>query len=355
VPGFVLKLARRSIGLTQEGLAEALIVDVTTVQGWESGRRSLAATSTGEFLRLTTRLARLGAPPSTPRHLTKALEADHVLSTAIRAGDAVVDADSHPLGASVHRRELVNLITWPITGHLPQQLREFIPKTPRRGPTATSPSLSLEERTRFFDHLVAVAQNGPNRDNALLRRQAVYLLGFDRREHVTDWLRDEWHRAGRRTNGSGGITGLLEARSAAVALASAGDSALVHAFVEQTEDEQARLANLTYWAHWIGELPAEQTSDGFMAEAGTRSWSGAGLLRHLTDRLQPDAPHLPLNLYTLHTLIAARPGLLDGQHGELHRRLGDVLGPLGSSEVLTRAGRHQVAGLRYALRIAERT
>lgn len=40
--GFVLRLARESVPLTQTGLAQALGVDVDTLQGWESGRRPLA-------------------------------------------------------------------------------------------------------------------------------------------------------------------------------------------------------------------------------------------------------------------------------------------------------------------------
>ncbi|MGI5450590.1 hypothetical protein ACQEVM_33430 [Streptomyces sp. CA-243310] len=42
ISGFVLRAARTSIPATQQGLAELLAVDLTTVQGWESGRRPLA-------------------------------------------------------------------------------------------------------------------------------------------------------------------------------------------------------------------------------------------------------------------------------------------------------------------------
>ncbi|WP_460494844.1 helix-turn-helix domain-containing protein [Dactylosporangium cerinum] len=62
VSGFVLKLARQSTALTQEKLAVALGVDVSTVQGWESGRRPLSAVSAGDFLRLCGRLSRLTWP-----------------------------------------------------------------------------------------------------------------------------------------------------------------------------------------------------------------------------------------------------------------------------------------------------
>src|SRR5258708_221182 len=153
VSGFVLKLARQSAALTQENLAEALGVDTTTVQGWESGRRPLSAVNAGEFLRLCGRLSRLGAPASTGRHLREAIEADHVLSTGITAGGAWVDPNSHPLAASVHRWTVTNLITWPIIGKMPQHLHEFTPRTPRRGPTPVRPTLGSQERTRFVDHL----------------------------------------------------------------------------------------------------------------------------------------------------------------------------------------------------------
>ncbi|MET8764287.1 helix-turn-helix transcriptional regulator [Lentzea sp. NPDC004782] len=134
VSGYVLKLARQTAGLTQDSFAEHLTVDVSTVQGWESGRRPLAAMNAGDFVRLCARLPRLGAPSSTGRHLRTAVEADLVLSTGITAGSAWVDPNVHPLAASVHRKTLTNLITWPFTGQLPPELHGFTPKVPRRGP-----------------------------------------------------------------------------------------------------------------------------------------------------------------------------------------------------------------------------
>ncbi|HET6288047.1 MAG TPA: helix-turn-helix transcriptional regulator [Amycolatopsis sp.] len=224
VTGYVLKLARQSAGLTQERLAERLAVDTSTVQAWESGRRPLSAMPAGEFVRLCSRLSRLGAPSSTGRHLRTAVEADLVLSTGISAGADWVDPEVHPLAASVHRKVLTNLITWPFTGITPQELEVFTSKVPRRGPVAAGPTMGADERTRFFDHLMTVAERGSvNGEDALLRRQAVYLLGFDQRDQVAEWLRSEWASAGRRPIADGDVTSLLEARSASVALASTGD------------------------------------------------------------------------------------------------------------------------------------
>jgi hypothetical protein len=145
----------------------------------------------------------------------------------------------------------------------------------------------------------------------------------------------------------------LEARSASVALASAGDGTHLHDFVDHMADTRAEVANLNYWAHWIGELNDEQTNDAFMLGGDTRSWMGVRLLQHLTNRLEPDSPHLPLNLCTLHTLIASRPSLLSGR-SSVRASLAEVLDKFASVDRLKRTGRDQVAGLQYAVRIADR-
>lgn len=353
VSGFVLKLARESSGLTQERLAEELGTALSTVQGWESGRRPLSAINAGELLLLCGRLTRLGGPASTGRHLLEAIEADQVLATGIDAGAAWVDPRWHPLATSVHRWTITNLITWPIVGKMPQHLREFAVKSSRRGPVPLQPSLSVEERTRFLDHLLTVAERTGNGGEALLRRQAVYLLGFDGRPKVVDWLHAEWNRARRCRIGQESITGLLEARSASVALAVAGDSSHLYDFVGHMTEERAEIANLNYWAYWIGELDDRQSSDDFMMRADNRSWTGARLLQHLVRRLGPDSSHLPLNLCTLYALIASRPVLLSGR-SHVRSSLTEVLDKLASADALSRTTRHQLAGLRYAVRIADR-
>ncbi|MFG1960265.1 helix-turn-helix domain-containing protein [Nonomuraea sp. NPDC049028] len=63
ISGYVLKVIRESTGLTQERFAERLGLDVTTIQGWESGRRPLMAISTGTYLSLRHWLLRFGVQP----------------------------------------------------------------------------------------------------------------------------------------------------------------------------------------------------------------------------------------------------------------------------------------------------
>lgn len=353
ISGFVLKLARQSAALTQEQFAEALAVDVTTVQGWESGRRPLPAISAGDFLRLCGRLPRLGAPAGTGRHLREAIEADQVLATGITAGADWVHPDHHPLAASVHRWTITNLILWPVLGKMPRHLHEFASRVPRRGPAPTHPTLSSEERTRFLDHLFTIAERAQRADEALLRRQAVYLLGFDGRPEAVDWLRTEWRRTGRTRPPDSDIAGLLEARSASVALAVAGDSTKLYDFVDHMTDQSNELANLNYWAYWIGELSDEQTDDAFMLSADTHSWTGARLLQHLLERLDPASPHRPLNICTLHALIASRPTLLTDRPA-VRSSFSDVLDRLASTGDLSRTERNQLAGLQYAVRISDR-
>jgi hypothetical protein len=153
--------------------------------------------------------------------------------------------------------------------------------------------------------------------------------------------------------GDGDITGLLEARSASVALASAGDGTHLHDFLRRTTDAGSEIANLNYWAHWIGELNDEQTDDAFMLDADTRSWTGVRLLQHLVRRLSPGSPHLPLNLHTLHALIASRPSLLN-ERPDTRSDLAEVIDQLASVDGLSRTEHDQLAGIQYALRIADR-
>lgn len=262
VSGFLLKLIRESVGLTQARLAEHLDVDVATIQGWESSRRPLTALQASDLVRLRSQLLRRGAEPIALGGLDDAINADLIIAEAVEAGDQPLARSTHPLGVTVHQRTLTNLITWPFTGGTPAQLRPLHRPMRRRGPVPTQPSLDERERTRFFDHLLVTADANPHDEAALLRRQAIYLLGFDHRSSTADWLHAEQRRALRNAGRTDHVASWVAVRSSAVALATSGDSDPLRTFVQHslatTQQEQA---NLNYWAYWVGKsTPSKSTT-----------------------------------------------------------------------------------------------
>jgi transcriptional regulator with XRE-family HTH domain len=194
VSGFLFKLIRESAGFTQVPLAEKLGVDVASVQGWESGRRPLTALRAADLVRVRARLLRDGAQPTLLAMLEDAIRADLIIAETVQAGGQLIEADEHPLGVTVHQRQLTNLITWPFTGLAPDSLRDLVTARARRGPVPDRPTLTQDERTRFFDHLLVTTDTNPQEDTALCRRQATYLLSFDTRAGTADWLRTERRR-----------------------------------------------------------------------------------------------------------------------------------------------------------------
>ena len=80
ITGFLLKQIRQSTGLSQEGLAERLGMDPNTVQGWETGRRSLTGTRVATLVELRHRLRQFGGDPQLLAALEDAAEADYVLA-----------------------------------------------------------------------------------------------------------------------------------------------------------------------------------------------------------------------------------------------------------------------------------
>jgi hypothetical protein len=120
VSGYLLRLARESAPgrCSQELLAEAMAVSSDTVAGWETGRRPLTATRAGLFVMLRSMLTRLGAAPSLVRLLGVAMEADQILDHAIAWTDRHEPEDFHPLGAYVHRREVIELVAWQVADFL---------------------------------------------------------------------------------------------------------------------------------------------------------------------------------------------------------------------------------------------
>lgn len=313
VSGFVLKLIRGSIGFTQAEMAERLGVDISTIRGWETGKRPLTAQRAADLLRLKTRLVMLGGSQTAVGTLQDAIEADGILSLAIAAGGPV-SLDINPLAAAVHRRSLVHMITWPFTGISPPPLRDLA-SAPARGPVAKHPSLSKGDQARFFDHLLATVDSRQSLQVPVLRRQATYLLGFDRRKESAEWLSAEHRRAFVAGTASADLPAGIAARSATVALARRGDSDPLRYFIKHTlSQEDHAAANLAYWAYWLGEITESYADDSFLiAGADEHGWSGGRLAEHLLRHLDDDV-HSHLNIHSLWVLVLARPDLLRRDH-----------------------------------------
>lgn len=352
VSGFVLKLIRGSIGFTQADMAERLGVDISSIQGWETGKRPLTAQRAADLLRLKTRLVMLGGSPAAVGTLQDAIEADGILSLAIAAGGQPVSLDMNPLAAAVHRRSLVHMITWPFTGISPPPLRD-LPSAPARGPVAKRPNLSKGDQVRFFDHLLATVDSRQASQLPVLRRQATYLLGFDQRKESADWLSAEHRRAFVAGTASADLPAGIAARSATVALARRGDSDPLRYFIKHTlsrEDHAA--ANLAYWAYWLGEITESYADDSFLiAGAEEHGWSGGRLAAHLLRHLDDDF-HSHLNIHSLWVLILARPDLLRRDH-KLRLKTGNRV-EQALDTGFDRETRDELINLRCAVQLAGR-
>lgn len=227
ITGYLCRLARESVPgrYSQERLAETLAVSPGTVAGWETGRRPLTALGTGRFALLRSVLAHLGAVPSAVRLMNVAVEADLVLDYARQAAGRHEPGDFHPLGTHVLRREVMELVAWPLSGRQPAGLAVGIA---RRGPVAVTPALAPEARAAVFDHFRRVAETAGS-DN-LLRRQALYLQSYDNRADGPAWMADQYRRIRRRR--SGWTPDWPVARTLAACRVRYGDPALLVDFAE---------------------------------------------------------------------------------------------------------------------------
>lgn len=356
VSGYVWKLIRESTGLTQQGFAETFGIDIASVQGWESGRRPLSAVRSGDLARLRIQLIRRGVSPKLFAVLNDALEADLVINYAIGAGGKVGPPDHHPLAATVHRRDLTNLITWPFNGILPTQLRELInPGRPkRRGPSPTQPNLGADETSRFFEHLRAVADRCRDNQENLLRRQSVYLLSFDTADGTRQWLLQEHTRAVHQAGRAASSVTWSAVRSAAIGLTRYGQKEPLQAFVASgLRNHHHEVANLNYWAYWLGEVRDIHIDDSFMHDVHPSSWDGAHLLSHLINRINPEADQLDLNVRTLWQLLLARPYLLT-ERPELRALVSARVTETLDCHDLEKQARQEFSDVAYAIRLASR-
>ncbi|HEX2312805.1 MAG TPA: helix-turn-helix transcriptional regulator [Thermomonospora sp.] len=356
VAGHVFKVIRESVGLTQEGMAEQLGVDPTTVQGWESGRRPLGAVPTGTYLATRNRLLRLGAQPRLLAQLEPALEADRFLGQVLGTRPAALPPPEHPLSSWVITRPFTDMTSWAVSGYVPSFLGGVRRKVARRGPVAAGPRLTAAEKAHFFEHLRIAAERADlgTVDGMLLRRQAHYVASFDDSAETTEWLAEMQRSEERRSRKDGDWSlSWPVLRSGAHSLARKGDREALRGFIDRAmRTDRCEVANLNYWAYWLGEITEPQAADTFMVELPTRSWRGARLLAHLVDKLVPQNVYLDVVAHTMWALLQHRPSLVQddpGTVGTLREHAGQVL----DAEDISVRTRREVEEVLYGLRMAD--
>jgi transcriptional regulator with XRE-family HTH domain len=348
VSGYVFRLIREQLGHTQEALAEQFRVSPDTVAGWESGRRPLTAVPVGQLLTYRHHLLQLGSAPALLSTLERAMEADVLLAGAL---DEDVPPADNPIGSWVMRRNLVEVLSWPLNGVTPAPLRALPnPPRPRRGPVPHGPELPAVDRKRFFSRMRRTTEQARGRESFLLRRQALYLAGYDDAPDTSEWLAQQQ----RTERPDGWLTSWLNSRSIAAVAARQGDRDRLEHFITTTltDDEAGEAANLNYWAYWIGETPHVQLSDDFIAAAPPGPWPGDKLMRHLVRGMTPSHGFFDLNVHTLWALFTVRPNLLRPGIPVGNELRASLPVMLDSRELSARA-RRELEGIRYAIRLAE--
>jgi transcriptional regulator with XRE-family HTH domain len=184
ISGYVLKVARESVGLSQEQFAERLGVDPNTIQSWETGRRPVKSIQLATLARLRHALRQLGANQQVLAALQDASEGDHLLDYVFMTSTEQIASQSHPLASWVMKRSIMDVLAWAVADHPPPWLSN-LHRPSRRGPVADRPVLGTVHKQRFFDHLRIAAEralsSGLRSHPAaiLLRWQAYYLSAWE--------------------------------------------------------------------------------------------------------------------------------------------------------------------------------
>ncbi|MEU5111727.1 helix-turn-helix domain-containing protein [Streptomyces longwoodensis] len=347
IAGYVFRVIREQLGHTQETIAEHFSVSPDTIAGWESGRRPLTAVAVGQMLVYRHRLMQMGVAPSLLQALERAIEADVLLASAL---DEQTAPEASPLGAWVMQRDLVEVLAWPLSGIAPRPVRELpASPRPRRGPVPSGPELPSADRRLFFARMRETAERARGEDEFLLRRQALYLSGYDDEADTPEWLAQQ--QATERPRDW--LTEWLNARSVAAVAARQGDRDRMNHFIDSAlvDDDAGEAANLNYWAYWIGESNHVELSDHFIASRAPGPWPGHRLLTHLAQGLSPEHGYVELNVHSLWSLLAVRPNLL--KSGAASTALRERLPVMLDSRELSPRGRRELEGITYAMRLAE--
>ncbi|OKI25567.1 helix-turn-helix transcriptional regulator [Streptomyces sp. CB03911] len=351
VSGNLLKEIRERIGASQDQLAELLQVDKSTIQGWESGRRSLNSSRAGSLRVIKRNLLRLGGEPALIMLLDQALDADSIINFVVN-DQAIQRADDHPLASWVLTRDTTHMLAWALTGNAPASL-PATGKVQRRGPSPSSPQLPRDELGAFFSQMRRVAElaHWSGDEAALLRRQALYLCSYDTSPDTAGWLA-EIRRRPQRARAQGWSPDWADARSVATSLTRHGDNGALAAFVATgMGDEIGEAANLNYWAYWLGIDAFPKADDHFMIAAPAQSWDAVALLRGLTDRLKPGIGAIDLNVHSVWALLALRRGLLAADP-DLSRNLQARVTALLDSNEISAQARQELVSVHYGLRLS---
>lgn len=345
ISGYVLRMIREQRGRTQDQAAEFLKVSQDTVAGWETDRRPLTAVPVGQMHGLRHQLLRMGTPPALLQVLERALEADTLLAEIL---DEETPVEESPLGAMVMRRDLAEVLVWPLTGVVPEPVRDLpAPSRPRRGPAPSVLDLGSADRRVFFERVRRTAEQA--KDSAfLLRRQALYLSGYDTAGDTDAWLTYQ-QRTARPGNW---LTGWLNSRSVATVAARQGDPDRMSHFIDSAllDDDAGEAANLAYWAYWVGETSTPQSSDDFIADGSLGVRPGDKLLTHLVTRIEP-GHYVDLNIHSVWSLLQIRPDLI--RSGTAAHTLRERLPVMLDSREVSARGRRELENLHYAIRLAE--
>jgi hypothetical protein len=192
------------------------------------------------------------------------------------------------------------------------------------------------------------AEEARGEDQFLVRRQALYLAGYDDRDDAREWLAQQQ----RVKPPNDWLTHWLNSRSVAMISARHGDRDRMSHFIDTAlGDEAGSMANLNYWAYWIGETPLVERSDDFIAARTPGPWTGNKLLTHLAQGLAPQHGYAELNIHSVWSLLQIRPNLL--RCGVAVKALRERLPVMLDGREISSRGRRELDSIRYAIRLAE--